>query len=324
MTRRLAPVLASALLGLVLAGCASSPTPASTPDASAAPSAGDLVAAAVDVRFTGDAMRLCPFDGDPGFTMGPSPCEDGLSLTGIAPDDLRSQSAAQGFRPRTEDGVETIPAYVVGRLTGRSFDFVSADGERYVPVGSSTPTAVPTPAPSFATDEEKIAYSDAQPVPQPEGCTAPAGGWRSMAALGLHEAAAYQQAHPRTVLGNAQTFVDHSTQIALLSVAADADPAIVAADLATAYPGALCVLQTDITADDLDRVQVDPVLAAAETVLSSSLWQPSETSGDDPDPVFTVRTTVLTDEAIERAAEYPDGLVELQAWFEPVVDRDAS
>ncbi|WKK71525.1 hypothetical protein Q0F99_19615 [Rathayibacter oskolensis] len=142
-----------------------------------------------------------------------------------------------------------------------------------------------------------------------------------MSALGTGAAAEYQRAHPDVLLGNGQTFVDDDTAIVLLAVAADADPEQVAADLAGAFPDALCVRQSAFTAADLREVESDPVFAPSGTVLDSGLRQPTDGFSDDPEPVFTVFPTVLTDELVQRAAAYPDGLVELVPWFEPVTAR---
>ncbi|KQQ00722.1 MULTISPECIES: hypothetical protein [unclassified Rathayibacter] len=308
--------LAAALLALGLSGCASA-GPTGAPSSSV-PGSDQWVAAAVDVWFENDSARICRHDIDPGFTMGLPRCDEALDITGITPDDLRAQLAAQGMPVRTEDAVDVVPAFVVGTLSGRSFELESLDYELYAPTST---TSAPDPVPSFATGEEKDAYVSAQPFPQPAGCTAPAGGWSSMSTLGTGAAAEYQRAHPDVLLGNGQTFVDNDTAIVLLAVAADADPEQVAADLAGAYPGALCVRQSALTATDLREVEEDPVFAPSDTVLSSSLWQPTDGFSDDPEPVFTVLTTVLTDALVERAAEHPDGLVRLVPWFEPVTAR---
>lgn len=315
MPRRIAPLVAAALVAVGLAGCAGVTSPDAQGVSTTVPATGEWVGASVDVRFADGSARLCRFDPDPGFSIGLSPCDEELVVAGITPDQLRADLLAQGSTVRAEDGVDVIPAFVVGTIAGRTFQLESIDHERYAPPAPPPPT---TPAPGFATGEEKDAWASAQPVPQPEGCTAPSGGWRSMAGLGLGAAGDYQRAHPDVVLGNGQTFVDHSTQIALVAVAADADPESVASDLAGAYPDALCVRRSAFTAADLDRVVDDPVLRASETVLSSSLRQPSESFSDDPEPVFTVVVTRLTDDVVDRAAEYPDGLVELRPWFEPV------
>ncbi|MWV50191.1 hypothetical protein GRS96_13025 [Rathayibacter sp. VKM Ac-2803] len=317
---RIAPasVLAAALLAVGLTGCATAAPSGAAQPASSAPTPGQWVGAAVDVWFENDSARICGHDIDPGFTMGLPPCDEGLAVTGITAADLRARLMAQGMTVRTEDGVDVVPAFVVGTLSGRMFQLESLDYERYAP---STSTPTPDPAPSFATDEEKLAYMSAQPFPQPAGCTAPAGGWKSMSALGTGAAAEYQRAHPDVLLGNGQTFVADDTAIVLLAVAADADPEQVAADLAGAFPDALCVRQSALTAADLREVEDDPAFAPSDTVLSSGLWQPTDGFSDDPEPVFTVLTTVLTDELVDRAAEYPDGLVDLVPWFEPVTAR---
>lgn len=301
-----------ALSGCVDAGSQEKATPLDVP------SSDQLVGAPVDVWFSGDSTRLCRHDIDPAFSRGLPPCDEGLEVTGVSGEELRAQLLARGIVVRHEDGVDIVPAFVVGTVSGRTFEVVSTDEERYAPFVEKP---VPDPAPSFATGEEKDVYVSAQPVPQPEGCTAPAGGWRSMAGIGPAAAAAYQALHPDVLLGNGQAYVDHSTQIALLTVAADADPAQVVADLSSTYPDALCVRQSGLTAEHLRRVAADAVLTSSETVLSSGLHRPTGTFSDDPEPVFTVFATVLTEALAERASEYPDGLVELVPWFEPVTGR---
>lgn len=296
------------VLAAVLSGCAIEPSPDELQ--------GDqLVGAYVDTWFVGDAARICRHDADPGFSPGLPACDEWLSISGISPRELRAGLVARGSVVRTREGVEIVPGHLVGTISGRSFAPASLD-----PEPSALPSATPVaePAPSFATDEEKDAYVGAQPFPQPEGCTAPAVGWSSMSVIGLGPLDEYRRAHPDAVLGVAQTVVADGTTIALVSVAADADAGMVASELAGAYPDALCVQRSRLTADDVERVRDDPVLTASETVLVSTLDRPSETRGDDPEPVLTVLVTHLTDELVDRAAEYPDGLVEFDPWFEPV------
>lgn len=202
---------------------------------------------------------------------------------------------------------------------------MSTDVTRYLPESEIRPSAEPglqpSPAPSFVTAEEKLAFIRSEPVPQPEGCVAPEGGWKSMGHLGLFAASAYQAAHADTVIGNGQTFVDHDgTQIALITITKDADEEAVSQAISEMYPDAFCVRRSQLTREDLDRVEDDPVLNDSTTVLSSDLWIPDQGPSDDPVPVFTATTRVLTEELVERAAQYPAGLVELVPWFEPVVD----
>lgn len=311
---------AISVLALLLTGCASS-VPAGP--AASVPAAGQLVGAGVDVRFYPDgAVRLCGHDVDPGYSMGLSSCDDGLAVSGVTTAELHEQLAEVPYR-YTEEGVEIVPALVVGTLSGRTLELVSTDQERYVLESAATPTPQPTTPPSFDAAEEKDAYIRSEPVPQPEGCAAPTGGWTSMAAIGLTDAEHYHEAHPDQVLGTAQTYVDHdNTIIAIVAAAADADAAAIAADLAPSYPDSLCVVSSPFTAADLQRVQTDPILNESDTVLDAGLWIARQ-GWDDPEPRFTSTVTVLSPELLDAADSYPDGLVSIVPWFEPVVDRGA-
>lgn len=310
------------VLASVLAGCSSRPADEPSALASAVPGPETLIGAPVDAWFFDDgSVRLCGPDLDPGFTVGLPDCDEGLDAVGLTREALLESYAGSGFTPRMEEGIEVIPTLVIGTLAGRTFTVVSTDPTRYLPASQATPTPTPTPGPSFATDEEKLAYARSEPVPQSEGCTPPSSGWASMAGVGLAPADAYQDAHPELVLGNSQTFVDHDgTQIALIAIAKDADAYAVSEDFDRMYPGAFCIRRSDYTLSDLERVEADPVLNDPDTVLRASLWTPFNVAADDPDPIFRAFVTVLTDEIVERAAEYPAGLVRVDPWFEPVVD----
>lgn len=315
------PLAVIAML-LLLSGCAAT-APASTTPPASVPAADALVGGGVDVWFRPDgAVELCMYDIDPGFSADGPHCGESLGVTGVTAAELREQLRSTGMPSRSTDVAEIVPAFVVGRLSGRTLDLVSTDLQRYAPEGSTTPTPQPSPAPSFATDEEKLAYARSQPLPQPEGCTAPESGWGTMSGVGLFDADAYQSAHPDAVLGNAQSYVDYDNQIAIIAVAADADPQKVRDDLSASYPNALCVIRSALTTADLDRVQADPVLNGAESVLSAGLWVPRQ-SWDDPNPRFTSYVTVLTSDVADAAARYPAGLVTIVPWFGPVVDRGA-
>ncbi|NQX29099.1 hypothetical protein HQQ81_17270 [Microbacteriaceae bacterium VKM Ac-2854] len=310
------PIALGAML-LLLAGCAADAPGDSVPSSDA------LVGAEVDVWFRTDGtVQLCQREIDPGYSMDEPSCTDALAVTGMTSTELREQLRHTGLQSRSTDAAEIVPAFVIGRLSGRTLDLVSTDGERYVPESSATPTAEPTPVPSFATDEEKVAYSRAQPVPQPEGCTPPASGWGDMSGLGLMAADAYQSAHPDIVLGNVQRYIDHNDQIAILAVAAGADAQRVREDLADDYPNALCVVTSTLSVADLDRVKTDPVLNQDDTVLWSGLYVPRQ-SWDDPEPRFTAYVIVRTRKVVDAAAAHPAGLVSVESWFEPVVDRGA-
>lgn len=302
------PLAVSAALTIALSGC-------TVPPAANAPVDEQLVGALVDGWFVGGAARICPHDVDPGFTPGLPPCDDWLSVGGVTPEEFRARLMERGSAVRTEEDVDIVPAFVIGTVAGRSFSLVSVDPDRYgLPIASATPD----PAPSSASDAEKDASIRSQTLPQPEGCSAPSDGWSSMSGVGLEPAVEYQRSHPDAVLGVSSTLVGHDTEIALVAVAADADPDTVASELGATYVGSLCVLRSEATADDLRRVTADDVLTSSESVLVSTLERPSETRPDDPRPLFSVVVTHLTDAVVERAAEYPEGLVELRPWFEPV------
>lgn len=145
-------------------------------------------------------------------------------------------------------------------------------------------------------------------------CPTPAGGWPQGDNLDLGPLTTYQQRHTDTVIA-AATFRPGGTGLALV-VAAN-DVAAVRTALAPIYGRALCVVQSRYSAQQVTAAETRLQQMVASNEIPGELGVSGVGLAADGQPVVTVTVLADTPTVRQALADFPAGLVTVDAWLHP-------
>lgn len=259
-------------------------------------------------------VSMCPVPFiDIGFGY-PEVCDDPLAVAGLDADDVPPASASTV--PAAGSGWTWGPHVVTG--------YLDADANRFTVTGIDTPEATalekaqwappanPTPQPTYATDEEKLAASYAEHDPDRYGCVEPEGGWRDAGDVeGL--IGPYSAAYPEQVVGWSALGVSEGVQIVLIGAAPGADLEAVRAGMQTLFPDAACILTSQISAEQLRNALAEPLFGPDPYLAHGGTDAGGLTVVD---PYLWISRTAPSDELDAAIARYPAGFVQLRTWFQ--------
>lgn len=279
--RRRAAVASVAAVAAVVGGATLLPSSGREPSTAvtAGPSARTLGADGNVVAKPGEPVRFCknePRTLLPDAASTPPGCNTSVTVTGVDLDDLSGREE--------RDGVVWGGAWLEGTY---------ADGVL---------TVVRQEAPRNERDPDP---TGAIPCPRPEG------GWPAAPPETVREpspALAYQMAHPDLVVGRRKGW-DGGQQVQIVTAT---DVARVEADLKPVYGGALCVVASRYTAE-----QVDAAIQDVAAFLKMP-WLTQADIDDEAQVHMDVPVAVADAEAEALVARHPDGLVRLDPWLRPV------
>ena len=277
------------IVGSVLASCTTGSNASSAPSTTARQTTPQSPSQSGPVVVGGTGTVIAWTPSDIVFNNGICELDYGNRPPNCSPPEVRIEGVdLSQFTGRSPHGEVWGSAYLTGTLVDGVLHVTSQGPPRY-------------------------AHGGTEPPPP---CSPPPGGWRGYGGTGA-PLARYVRAHRGEIIRSSTGRAGHVDVL----VVASTDPARTRKGLAASYPNAVCVVQSNYTADEVRhassvaRLMVTPV-----------------TAGEPPDWVTHVEVT-LTPEgqplvqvfvtfdnpAVRRGvASLPGGLVEIVPWLKPV------
>jgi hypothetical protein len=199
-----------------------------------------------------------------------------------------------------------------GRLVGDRFTVTAVDDTTAL---AAYEDSLPVPTDTgFATGEEKTAAQYARVHLSAYDCPGPRDGWRSVQ-WEESTPTRYLDAHLDTVTGWSPLPISGTVTIGLLAAAANSDIKTVRADLDALYPGATCVIPSDVTSTDIDQALKEPAFGTRVRVLRAEV---NEYGMIQLTPTITVEAPAITPALADAVGRYPTGLVRIATWHDPL------